>query len=184
MDPGLSRGLEATVLNTPASAPAAGFQCRAANSHPHPHARSAPRPAFLALAALAFLAGCSGGTSGSVSTAVKDSSSAVATARIALRQDMDGKLTRAATSTTLDDELKEIEGSRNTVLNLSPATQGDRDTQTQALEVLDRCAGGFALARAALAGSDGGAPSLADGDKALAEAQDALKQLEGKVGAR
>jgi hypothetical protein len=179
MDPGLSRGLEATVLNTPASAPAAGIRCRPAN-----RPATAPRLAFVALAALALLTGCSGGTSQSVATAVKDSSSAVATARIALRQDMDGKLTRAATSTALDDELKEVQGSRNTVLNLSPATQEDRETQKQALDVLDHCAAGFAVARAALAGNDGGAPSLADGDKALADAQDALKQLEGKVGSQ
>ncbi|GGH90346.1 hypothetical protein GCM10007170_03910 [Arthrobacter liuii] len=50
---------------------------------------------------------------------------------------MDGKLTRAATSTSLDDELKEIQTSRSTILKLSPATQEDRDTQQQALDVLD-----------------------------------------------
>ncbi|MEE9095452.1 hypothetical protein [Pseudarthrobacter phenanthrenivorans] len=138
----------------------------------------------MALAGLVLLTACSGGTSPSVSTAVKDSSSAVATARIALRQDMDGKLTRAATSTTLDDELKEIQSSRGTVLKLSPATPEDSDTQKQALDVLDQCAAGFATARAALATGDGGTPSLPDGDKALAGAQDALKQLEDKVGSK
>ena len=165
------------MLNTPASAPAAGSRCRPAN-----RPATAPRLAFVALAALALLTGCSGGTSQSVSTALKDSSSAVATARIALRQDMDGKLTRAAASTTLDDELKEIQTSRSTVLKLSPATQEERETQKQALDVLDQCAAGFATARAALAANDGGTPSVSDGDKALADAQDALKQLEGKVG--
>ena len=145
--------------------------------------QGAARFTLLVTAALAFLTGC-GGTGQSVSTAVKDSSSAVATARIALRQDMDGKLTRAATSTTLDDELKEIQTSRSTVLKLSPATPEDRDTQKQALDVLDQCAAGFATARAALAASDGGTPSLPDGDKALAGAQDALKQLEDKVGSK
>jgi len=167
------RGLEATVLNTPAWASAANSPARAA------------RPlsfAALAILSFAFLAGCSGGTSQSVSTAVKDSSSAVATARIALRQDMDGKLTRAAASTSLDDELKEIQTSRSTILTLSPATQGDRETQKQALDVLDQCAAGFATARAALAANDGGTPSLSDGDKALADAQDVLKQLKDKVG--
>lgn len=133
---------------------------------------------------LAFLAGCNGGTSQSVSTAVKDSSSAVATARIALRQDMDGKLTQAATSSSLDDELKDIQTSRSTILKLSPATQEDRDTQQQALDVLDQCAAGFATARAALAANDGGTPSLPNGDKALADAQDAPKQLKGKVGSQ
>lgn len=140
--------------------------------------------AALVLAGPVFLSACSGGTSQSVSTAVKDSSSAVATARIALRQDMDGKLTRAATSATLDDGLKEIQTSRGTVLKLSPPTQEDRDTQKQALGVLDQCAASFATARAALAASDGGAPTLADGDKALAAAQDALKQLEDTVGSQ
>lgn len=159
------------MLNTPAWAPAAKARARGAAGF-----------ALLALAALAFLTGCGGGTSQSVSTAVKDSSSAVATARIALRQDMDGKLTRAAASTTLDDELKEVQTSRSTVLKLSPASQEDRDLQKQALDVLDQCAAGFATARAALATNDGGTPSLSDGDNALAGAQDALKQLEGKVG--
>ncbi|MDQ0117863.1 hypothetical protein J2T22_001036 [Pseudarthrobacter defluvii] len=159
------------VLTTPGPGPA-GRSTRTGRKH----------LGGLVLAALALLTGCSGGTSQSVSTALKDSSSAVATARIALRQDMDGKLTRAATSTTLDDELKEIQTSRSTVLKLSPATQEERETQKQALDVLDQCAAGFATARAALAANDGGAPSVSDGDKALAGAQDALKQLEGKVG--
>ena len=168
------------MVNTPAWAPAAKT----------PAAKTPARRAhwsILALAALvflgpAFLTGCSGGTAQSVSTAVKDSSSAVATARIALRQDMDGKLTRAAASTSLDDELKEIQTSRSTILKLSPATQQDRDLQKQALDVLDQCAAGFTTARAALATDDGGTPSFSDGDRALAAAQDALKQLEGKVG--
>jgi len=159
------------VLNTPARAPGARDR--------------APRAVglvLIALAAIASLAGCSGSAGQSVSTAVKDSSSAVATARIALRQDMDGKLTRAAASTSLDDELKEVQTSRSTVLKLQPASQEDRDLQKQALDVLDQCAAGFATARAALAANDGGTPSLSDGDNALAGAQDALKQLEGKVG--
>ncbi|MEW1810524.1 hypothetical protein AB0284_07430 [Pseudarthrobacter phenanthrenivorans] len=160
------------MRNKPASAPAA-----------RPRPRAFGRLA-MPFTALAVLAACSGGTTESVSTAVKDSSSAVATARIALRQDMDGKLTRAATSTTLDDELKEIQTSRSSVLKLSPATPEDRDTQKQALDVLDQCAAGFATARAALSADDGGTPSLADGDKALAGAQDALKQLEDMVGSK
>lgn len=158
----------------PASAPPAN----------HRHRRNRAHLLAPAIAMLALLTGCAGGTSQSVSTALKDSSSAVATARIALRQDMDGKLTKAAASTSVDDELKEIVTSRSTVLTLSPATQEDRDTQKQALDVLDQCAAGFATARAALAANDDAAPSLTDGDKALADAQDALKQLEGKVGSQ
>ncbi|NUP59367.1 MAG: hypothetical protein HOQ06_07800 [Pseudarthrobacter sp.] len=155
------------MLNTPAQASAASRKLLAA----------------LAPAALAVLTACSGSTSESVSTAVQDTSSAVATARIALRQDLDGKLTRAATATTLDDALKEAQTSRDTVLKLSPAGQEDRDTQKQALEVLDQCAAGFATARASLA-SDTGGPSLSDGDKALADAQDALDDLSQKVGSK
>jgi hypothetical protein len=166
------------VLDTPDSAPAAKITVRPATFGARPTAR----PALVALAALAFLTGCSGGVGASVSTAVQDSSSAVATARIALRQDMDGKLTQAATDTSLEDALKEVEASRSSVLKLSPATQEERVAQKQALDVLDQCAAGFATARAALAGNDGGSPSLSDGDKALADAQDALKQLEGTVG--
>ncbi|MDQ0826845.1 hypothetical protein QFZ60_003018 [Arthrobacter sp. B2I5] len=182
------------MLNMPDSAPAekiparpAAFPARPAALPARPAAlpaRPAAGLALLALAALAFLTGCSGGVGGSVSTAVKDSSSAVATARIALRQDMDGKLTQAATATSLDDGLKEVETSRSSVLKLSPATQEERVVQKQALDVLDQCAAGFATARAALAANDGGSPSLSDGDKALADAQDALKQLEGTVGSR
>lgn len=168
------------MLNTPSSAPAGRIPGHATTFT----VRTAHRLTFLALAALALLTGCGGGTIESVSTAVKDSSSAVATARIALRQDMDGKLTKAALSTALDDELKEVQSSRNTVLNLSPATQDERVAQKQALDVLDQCAAGFATARAALAANDGGAPSLPDGEKALADAQDALKQLEGTVGSK
>jgi hypothetical protein len=168
------------VLNTPSSAPAGRIPAQATTIP----ARPANRLTLLALAALALLTGCGGGTIESVSTAVKDSSSAVATARIALRQDMDGKLTKAALSTALDDELKEVQSSRNTVLNLSPATQDERVAQKQALDALDQCAAGFATARAALAANDGGAPSLPDGEKALADAQDALKRLEGTVGSK
>ena len=149
----------------------------------------------LCLALAVLLTSCSGGVSESVSTAAKDSSSAVATARIALRQDMDGKLTRAATTTTLEDALKEIETSRSTVQKLSPTDQEDRDTQRQALDVLQQCATGFYTARAAVSADDAGsqpsqgpshsgAPSLADGDKALAAAQDALDQLTQKVGSK
>ncbi|MGX5716377.1 hypothetical protein [Arthrobacter sp. MAHUQ-56] len=140
--------------------------------------------AALAFFAFVLLTACAGSTNETVATAVKDSSSAVATARLALRQDMDGKLTRAATSTALEDGLKEVQTSRGTVLKLAADTQGDRDTQKQALDALDRCAAAFATARAALSTADGGTPSPADGDAALAAAQDALDQLGQKVGSK
>lgn len=166
MDPGAARGLEAKVLNMPGPASAARRKFLAA----------------LAFSALALLTACTGSISETVATAVKASSSAVATARLALRQDMDGKLTRAATSTALEDGLKEVQASRGTVLKLSAATQGDRDTQKQALDVLDQSAAGFATARAALSTSDGAAPSLPDADRALAAAENVLDQLARKVG--
>ncbi|MGK3648732.1 hypothetical protein [Pseudarthrobacter enclensis] len=118
-----------------------------------------------------------------MASAVKDSSSAVATARLALRQDMEGKLTRAATVTTLDDALREVDTGRSTVQKLSPATREDRDTQRRALEALEACAAAFATARAAVSADDvGSAPTKADGDRALAAAQDALNQLGDKAG--
>ncbi|MBT2530933.1 hypothetical protein J7E83_02100 [Arthrobacter sp. ISL-48] len=146
-------------------------------------ARPARRGPLLAacVAALAVLTACSGGVTETVTTAVKDSASAVATARLAMAQDMAGKLTRAATSTALDDALKEVQTSRDTVLKLSPATPEDRDAQQEALAALDSCSAGFNTARNAVSTDDGG-PSLSDGDHALATAEDALKNLKAKVG--
>jgi hypothetical protein len=144
-------------------------------------ARQKLLPAAL-LAALAVLTSCSaGGMTETVSTAVEDSASAVATARLALGQDMAGKLTTAATATALDDALKEVQASRDTVLTLSPSAQQDRATQQEALTVLESCAAGLTTARAAVASDDGG-PSLSDGDHALSGAEDALEDLKTKVG--
>ena len=135
------------------------------------------------LTALAVLTGCSGGTPGTISTAVQDSSSAVATARLALAQDMAGKLTRAATSTALDDALKELEASRSSVLKLSPGSKEDRAAIGQALAVLDTCATAMTTARDAVASGDG-APSLSDGESGLASAADRLSQLGAKEGTK
>ncbi|MBT2248399.1 hypothetical protein JHV56_06785 [Arthrobacter sp. BHU FT2] len=159
------------VLNTPASPPLRGRRPRSWLSVP-----------VLCAGLAVLLAACSG-VSGSVASAVKDSSSAVATARLALRQDMEGKLTRAGTATTLDDALREVDTSRSTIQKLSPATQEDRDTQRRALKALEACAAAFATARAAVSADDAGsAPTTADGDRALAAAQDALEQLGDKAG--
>jgi uncharacterized membrane protein len=142
------------------------------------------RQALVALACLtAVLTSCSAGSavSDTVSTAAQDSSSAIATAKLAVGLDSGGKLTKAATSTALDDALKEVQTSRDTVLRLSPTTPGDRQVREEALKVLDSSAASLTTARNAVS-SDGGGPSLADGNKALAAAEDALEQLTSKVG--
>jgi len=135
------------------------------------------------LGALACLTACAGGVTDTVSTAVQDSSSAIATARLALSQDAAGKLTTAATSTTLDDALKELLTSRDTLLKLSPGTEEDRAAVQEALTVLDGCAAGLTTARDAVASADS-APSLATGDRELASAADRLAELTVKEGGK
>ncbi|WP_314196150.1 hypothetical protein [uncultured Arthrobacter sp.] len=130
-----------------------------------------------------MLSSCAaGGTvTDAVSTAAEDSSSALATARLAVGLDSGGKLTKAATATTLDDALKEVQTSRDTVLRLSPASPEDRQMREEALKALDSSAAGLTTARDAVSSDDGG-PSLSDGARALAAAEDALEQLTAKVG--
>jgi hypothetical protein len=144
----------------------------------------AGRWAPLAVAFLgAILTSCSAGgaVTDTVATAAQDSSSAIATARLAVGLDSGGKLTRAATSTTLDDALKEVQTSRDTVLRLSPTSPEDRQVREEALKVLDSSAASLTTARNAVSSDDGG-PSLSDGARALAAAEDALSQLTSKVG--
>jgi hypothetical protein len=135
------------------------------------------------LGTLVFLTSCGAGVTETVSKAVQDSSSAIATARLALGQDSAGKLTRAATATTLDDALKEFQTSRDTVIKLSPSTAEDRAAVQEALTVLDGCAAGLTTSREAVS-SDDGAPSLADGERELASAADRLDQLTAKEGSK
>jgi hypothetical protein len=139
--------------------------------------------AALGLLTSSVLTGCSGGVSASVTTAVEDSSSAIATARLVLGQISAGKLTRAATSTTLDDALKELQTSRDTVARLAPSTGEDRTAVQEALAVLDGCAANLATARNAVASADG-TPSLADGSQALETAADRLAALSAKDGGK
>ncbi|MFC9351614.1 hypothetical protein [Arthrobacter sp. NPDC057013] len=145
------------------------------------------RTGRLTLAAVAclgaVLTSCSAGSAvtDAVSTATQDSSSAIATAKLAVGLDSGGKLTRAATSTALDDALKEVQTSRDTVLRLSPTSPEDRQVREEALKVLESSAASLTTARDAVSSDDGG-PSLSDGDKALAAAEDALEQLTSKVG--
>lgn len=149
--------------------------------------RSALRGAWLVCAGLAcavLLNGCTGAASSvpdSVSTALKDSSSAVATARLALGLDAAGKLTTAATATTLENSLKELETARTTVLQLSPAVQDDRETRREALTVLDESIAGVTTAQDAVASTDG-SPTLQDGDKLLENAAGRTATLETQLG--
>lgn len=139
--------------------------------------------AVACLGALAVLTSCSAGgaVTDTVSTAGQNSSSAIATAKLAVGLDSGGKLTKAATSTTLDDALKEVQTSRDTVLRLSPTSPEDRQVREDALKVLDGSAANLTTARNAVSSDDGG-PSLSDGARALAAAEDALAQLTSKVG--
>jgi hypothetical protein len=114
---------------------------------------------------------------------VKDSSSAIATARLALRQDTDGQLTRAAASTALDDALKELLASRDTVLKLSPGTNEDRVTVQETLTVLDACAAGLTTARNSVASLEG-TPTREDGSRELASAADRLSGLAASEGGK
>lgn len=137
----------------------------------------------LAVFTACSISACGGGVTEPVSTAAKDSSSAIATARLALRQDSAGKLTTAATSTTLDDALKELQTSRDTVLKLSPGSEADRNAIQETLTVLDTCTASLTTARDAVS-SDDGVPSLADGDRELAAAADRLSELRAKEGGK
>lgn len=130
---------------------------------------------------LSGCAGAPGSVQDSVSTALKDSSSAVATARLALALDAGGKLTTAATSTTLDDALKELETTRTTVLQLSPTVQDDRETRREALTVLDESIAGVTTAQDAIASTDG-SPTLQDGDQLLENAAGRMATLKTQLG--
>ena len=143
------------------------------------------RPALVFLGCLAALTSCSAGSTvtDTVSTAAKDSSSAISTARLAVGLNSGGKLTKAATSTTLDDSLQEVQTSRDTVMRLSPTSAEDRQMREDALKVLETSAAGLTTARDALSSNDGG-PSLSAGDKALAAAEEALAGLQQKAGGK
>jgi uncharacterized protein YceK len=146
--------------------------------------RTSKRTGLLAVgfACTALLTGC-GGVTDTVSTAVEDSASAIATAQLALGQESAGKLTTAAASTALDDSLKELQASRDSVVKLSPSTQQDRDVRQEALTVLDGCAAGINTARDAVAGSEG-APTPEDSQHALDDAAHRLSDLKTKVGGK
>ncbi|SKB99065.1 hypothetical protein SAMN05660473_03476 [Arthrobacter sp. 49Tsu3.1M3] len=149
--------------------------------------RTAFRRAWLVCAGVAgavLLSGCAGAPGSvpdTVFTAVKDSSSAVATARLALGLDASGKLTMAATATTLDDSLKELETARTSLLQLSPTVQNDRDLRREALAVLDEGISGLTTAQDAVASTDG-SPTIQDGDQLLKAAAGQMSALTAQLG--
>lgn len=112
--------------------------------------------AALAIAAAA-ITGCqseAGKIASTVDTALHSSSSAIATAQLALSLEQTGKLTHAATSTALDDALEELETSRKSVLQLAPETQETRGHVQEALKALDLSATSLTTARHAIASKD------------------------------
>ncbi len=116
-------------------------------------------PSLAALAAALAIAvtGCQsdpGKITSTVDTALQDSSSAVATARLALELEQAGKLTHAATSTALDNALEELETSRKHVLQLAPETEETRAQVQEALEALDQSATSLTTARHAMSSTD------------------------------
>jgi hypothetical protein len=150
--------------------------------------RMACRSCFIAasIAGPVFVGGCAGPAGGiqdTATSAVEDSASAVATARLALSLDSAGKLTAAATATALDDVLEELSSARSTVLGLSPAGQQDRDLRREVVAVLDGCISGVTTARDSVSTEDG-VPSLQGGEQQLASAADRLSGLETRVGGR
>jgi hypothetical protein len=141
-------------------------------------------PVCAGAAGAILLSGCTGvpgSVPDTVSTTLKDSSSAVATARLALGLDASGKLTTAATATTLDDSLKELETARTTILRLSPTIQNDRDIRREAVTALDEGISGVTTAQDAVASTDG-RPTLQDGDQLLEAAAGRMSALTAQLG--
>ena len=132
-----------------------------------------------------LLVGCGGaaGIRDGVSSAAESSSSAVSTARLALDLDARGKLTTAATSTTLNDALKELEMARSAVLRLSPTNQNDRDLRQETVTILDGSITGLTTAMNSVT-SDDGRPSLQDGDRMLKSSADGLSALKTRLGGK
>src|SRR4051794_8398659 len=122
-------------------------------------ARAAAASCLLGLAGCFLLGGCgSGSGSGgqeTLSTAVKDADSAVATARLALDLESSGQLASAAATTTLGDMVKNVNSSRARVQDLSPAAQESRDAREASLDVLNGCVAGILKAQEAVDSTDG-----------------------------
>lgn len=144
-------------------------------------ARTPLRTLIVVLAAvfLALLAGCSGGVREPVAQAVEEAAASTATAALSLDLEASGRLTAAATSTALEDALKELGKTRTTVLELSPTVQHDRTVRHEALAALDDCVSAVSAASEAVASEDG-RPTLAEAGALLASAGTQLEGLENR----
>jgi hypothetical protein len=131
-----------------------------------------------------LLAGCSGGgVRDSVTQALEESTSSVATARLAAELDASGKLSTAATSTALDDALKELGKARTIVVGLSTTVQKDRELRDEALAVMDNCVSAVAAAAEAVSSQDG-RPSLSEGGGLMESAAARLSALQERLGSK
>jgi hypothetical protein len=137
-------------------------------------------PVALAVCA-ALLAGCSGGIRDSTAQAVEEGASSMATAVLAVQLDTSGRLTSAATSTALDDALKELGTTRTTVLGLPATVQQDRAVRDETLAVLDDCVSAVSVATEAVSSEDG-RPSMAEAGAVLESAAARLSGLESRLG--
>lgn len=130
-----------------------------------------------------LLAGCTSGLRDAVSQAVDESSASVATAGLAADLDASGKLTRAATSTALEDALKELGQTRTTVVELSATGQTERELRDEALAAMDECVYAVSAAADAVSSKDG-RPSAAQGSRLLESAAARLSELKTRLGAK
>jgi hypothetical protein len=145
--------------------------------------RGAGSLAMMLVALMVALGGCAtagGGVPGSVSRAVDQSTSAVATSRLALVLNSGARLTRAAASTTLSDMLGELESARASVLELPATVQDERMLRHQAVTAIDDAVAGAVKAQEAVA-SDDGSPSIDEGKAALDTAADRLADLKQRL---
>jgi nicotinamidase-related amidase len=105
----------------------------------------------------------------------------MATAVLAVQLDTSGRLTSAATSTALDDALKELGTTRTTVLGLPATVRQDRAVRDETLAVLDDCVSAVSVATEAVSSEDG-RPSMAETGALLESAAARLSGLESRLG--
>jgi len=139
-------------------------------------------PCLLGLAGCLLLAGCGSGGQETLSKAVKDAGSAVATARLALDLESSGQLTSAAATTALGDMVKDVNSSRTTVQDLSPDTPESRGARQASLDVLNGCVTGILTAQEAVDSTDG-SPAASDAERMLAASARDLDELSTRLGA-
>lgn len=150
------------------------------------HLRMTVRAGFFVASVVLALAltGCSStGFRGAVTQAVKESASAVESGRLAYELGSAGKLTPAATSTTLDDARDELEKTRTTVGGLQATGQDDLAMRNETLAILNDSIA--AVLGAADAGSGvEGSPSPTETEAELRSVSSRLADLQTKLGAQ